>query len=191
MHKNKSGSFVWLFLFPLDWSTGRHKKHCQIWPSEATGQHAMATLVCLPWKTACHAQPGLAWVDQSSRIKNAFIVFWHLLIKRHYLPNYPMNRCMHMLFWNYISIGMIEYSIHFAGNYCKSDENADWKEVIFFWGAHSTNPCGTNVGTSFSVEIDPSKSWMVFFNRLCSDSEQDWVSLAVFHLGTASFLRGL
>ena len=26
---------------------------------------------------------------------------------------------MHMLFWNYISFGMIEYSIHFAGNLIK------------------------------------------------------------------------
>ena len=166
MHKNKSGSFVWLFLFPLDWSTGRHKKHCQIWPSEATGQHAMATLVCLPLKTACHARPGLAWVDQSSSIKNAFIVFWHLLIKRHYLPNYPMNRCMHMLFWNYISIGMIEYSIHFAGNYCKSDENADWKEVIFFWGAHSTNPCGILVSAFYEEHTLNVAQWPRTFLRI-------------------------
>ena len=134
MHKNKSGSFVWLFLFPLDWSTGRHKKHCQIWPSEATGQHAMATLVCLPLITARHARPGLAWVDQSSSIKNAFIVFWHLLIKRHYLPNYPMNRCMHMLFQYCISTVMDEYTINCDGSYCKYDVIGHPKEINFSRG---------------------------------------------------------
>ena len=138
--------------FLLHFCTGRHIKHsgshlqatCFLSHSEVAffGQHAMATLVCLPLKTACHAQPGLAWVDQSSSLWKCFIDFWHLPFRCHYLLIYPMKRCMHMLFWNCISIGIIEYNMHISGYYCKSDENADWKEVIFFWGAHSTNPCG-------------------------------------------------
>ena len=97
------------------------------------------SMPCMAW---------LAWVDQSSNLWNHFIDFWHLLKKRHYLPNYPMNCCMHMLFENYISIGINEYSMHFAGYYCKSDEIADIKEVIFWGVVQSTNPCGSASQTS-------------------------------------------
>ena len=59
-----------------------------------------------------------------------------------------MNCCMHMLFENYISIGINEYSMHFAGYYCKSDEIADIKEVIFLGVVQSTNPCGNSVAVN-------------------------------------------
>ena len=83
--KTESGFFEWLFKISttfLHWQTHKALRisfasnlffsHSEL---AFFGQNAMATLVCLPLKTACHAQPGLAWVDQSSRIKNAFIVF--------------------------------------------------------------------------------------------------------------------
>ena len=156
--------------FLLHFCTGRHIKHsgshlqatCFLSHSEVAffGQHAMATLVCLPLKTACHAQPGLAWVDQSSSHGKYFIVFWHLPFRCHYLLIYPMNRCMHMLFQYCISTVMDEYTINFDGSYCKYDVIGHPKEVNFsrgpilpipavYWEIHLK--CGDPLGLLMAV----------------------------------------
>ena len=92
------------------------------------------SLPCMAW---------LAWVDQSGTLWKCFIDSWHLDLRCHYLLNYPMNCCMHILFQHYISTVIDEYTIHFDGSYWKYDEMVDQKEVNFSRGAHSTNPCGT------------------------------------------------
>ena len=91
------------------------------------------SLPCMAW---------LAWVDQSGTLWKCFIDSWHLDLRCHYLLNYPMNCCMHILFQHYISTVIDEYTIHFDGSYWKYDEMVDQKEVNFSRGAHSTNPCG-------------------------------------------------
>ena len=92
------------------------------------------SLPCMAW---------VAWVDQSGTLCKCFIDSWHLDLRCHYLLNYPINCCMHILFQHYISTVIDEYTIHFDGSYWKYDEMVDRKEVNFSRGAHSTNPCGT------------------------------------------------
>ena len=91
------------------------------------------SLPCMAW---------VAWVDQSGTLCKCFIDSWHLDLRCHYLLNYPINCCMHILFQHYISTVIDEYTIHFDGSYWKYDEMVDQKEVNFSRGAHSTNPCG-------------------------------------------------
>ena len=92
------------------------------------------SLPCMAW---------VAWVDQSGTLCKCFIDSWHLDLRCHYLLNYPINCCMHILFQHYISTVIDEYTIHFDGSYWKYDEMVDQKEVNFSRGAHSTSPCGT------------------------------------------------
>ena len=136
--------FEWLFLFPLHVSSGRQKQHS--W-SHLQANHFFKSMgggfssstyngnPCLPpLENSLPCMAWVAWVDQSGTLCKCFIDSWHLDLRCHYLLNYPINCCMHILFQHYISTVIDEYTIHFDGSYWKYDEMVDQKEVNFSRG---------------------------------------------------------
>ena len=143
-----SGFFDFHYMCPLADKRSTHDLICKpiIFLKSMGGGFSSSTYngnPCLPpLENSLPCMAWVAWEDQSSTLWKCFIDSWHLDLRCHYLLNYPMNCCMHILFQHYIFTVIDEYTIHFDGSYWKYDEMVDQKEVNFSRGAHSTNPCG-------------------------------------------------